>query len=329
MNEASREDGPVLVTGADGFVGRAVCEALSSRGRPFRMLVRSEPASPPPGGAVFRTRDLLDEEVLRAALEGCGSVIHLAARVHMMNDRAADPLAEFRRVNVLGARLLAAVSAAMGVRRFVFASSVKVNGESTTGRPFRETDDPAPEDPYGKSKWEAERALAEVASETALEVVVLRPPLMYGAGVKANFLRLMRLVDRGVPIPLGAARNQRNLVFVRNFADAVVLAADHAGAAGETFMISDAPPVSTAELVRHIARALGRRARLVPVPTRLLRVAGVVVGKRPAVDRLLESLRVDSGRVREVLGWTPPFSMEEGLRETVDWYRASQERDAV
>jgi nucleoside-diphosphate-sugar epimerase len=320
-----RGDAPVLVTGANGFVGRHVCEALAERKRPFRMLIRREAAAVPTGAIGFHAPDLLHQEALRPAVSGCRAVIHLAARVHVMEDYAADPLAEFRRVNVEGTRCLARCAVEAGVRRFVFVSSIKVNGESTArGSSFRESDAPAPEDPYGRSKWEAEQALWEIAAETGLEVAILRPPLIYGPGVKANFLRLMRLVHRGVPLPLGAARNRRNLAFVRNVADAVVVSSEHPRARGETLLVSDYPAVSSAELVKAIATVLGRRALLLPIPPVVLRAAGALTGKRAAVDRLLGSLEVESGRVRDLLGWQQPHSMEEGLRETAEWFLATE-----
>jgi nucleoside-diphosphate-sugar epimerase len=316
--------GPVLVTGAAGFVGRHVVEALAAAGAPVRMLLRRRAALPAPSGAEVAVAELGDRAAVAEALRGCRAVVHLAARVHVMDDRAADPLAEFRRVNVEGTALLAREAARAGVRRLVLASTVKVNGESTApGAPFRESDPPAPQDPYGRSKAEAEAALREVAAETGLEAVIVRPPLVYGAGVRANFLRLMELVDRGVPLPLGALRNRRDLVFVRNLADALRACVEHRGAAGQTFLVSDGEPVSSAELVRRIAAALGRPARLVPVPPSLLRALGAAAGRRGAVDRLLGSLEVDGGRIRDALGWTPPWTMEAGLAETAAAYRAS------
>lgn len=319
---------PVLVTGANGFVGRYVCDALSGRRQPYRMLVRDGAQVGGTDAAVFRTPGLFHGEAVRPALRGCRAVIHLAARVHVMEDRSADPLAEFRRVNVEGTRAIARWAMEAGAKRFVLVSSVKVNGESTPEAPFQESDAPAPEDPYGQSKWEAEQALRRIADETGLEVVILRPPLMYGVGVKANFLRLMKLVHRGVPLPFGAVRNRRSFAFVGNLADAAVAASEHPRAPGETLLVSDGPALSSPELVRAIAAAMDRRARMLPVPPPLLRAAGALTGRQATVDRLLASLEVNSSKIRGVLGWTPPFSMEEGLRETVEWFLATDRRGA-
>ncbi len=242
----------------------------------------------------------------------------------MMEDYASDPLANFRRVNVEGTRSLARSAVEVGVKRVVFVSSVKVNGASTSGAPFQPSDSPEPQDLYGLSKWEAEQCLWEIADESGLEVVILRPPLMYGAGVKANFLRLMRLVHRGVPLPLGSIRNRRSLLFVRNLADAAVIASEHPLAAGETFLVSDGRPVSTAELVRALAAALDRRANLFPIPPPLLRIAGALIGRQSAVERLLDSLEVDNRRISELLGWSPPYTMHDGLEETAEWLMSEE-----
>lgn len=323
------ERGPrVLVTGASGFVGRHVCEALAASGTPLRMLGRSDAGLRPPAGAeVALATDLADRAVVAEALRGCGAVVHLAARVHVMKDRAADPLTEFRKVNLDGTVQLARAAVQSGVRRLVFASSVKVNGESTPpGTQFRVGDVAEPQDPYGRSKHEAEEALRVIAAETGIEVVIVRPPLVYGPGVRANFLRLMQLVDRGIPLPLGAIRNRRDLVFVRNLADALCACAAHPQAPGQTYFVTDGAAVSTPELVRGIATALGRPARLLPVPPALLRAGGAVLGKGPAVGRLLGSLEVDGGHIRQTLGWTAPWTMEAGLAETARWYLAAAEQ---
>jgi nucleoside-diphosphate-sugar epimerase len=254
-------------------------------------------------------------------LDGADVVVHLAARVHVMDDRAADRLALYRAVNVDGTVHLAKAAAEAGARRFVFVSSIKANGEVTEAEPFSETSVPAPADPYGISKLEAERALLALSNDTGLEVVIVRPPLMYGPGVGANFGRLLRAVARGVPLPFGGIENRRSLLFVGNMADALVRCAEHPAAPGETFMLSDGRPVSSAELVRGIAQALGRSPRLLNVPPRTLGVLGRVTGKAAAVQRLLDSLEVDSSRIRRVLGWTPPYRMDEGLAETAEWWR--------
>jgi UDP-glucose 4-epimerase len=252
----------------------------------------------------------------RVALAGCDAVVHLAARVHTMRESAQDPLAVYRETNTEATLNLARQAAQAGVQRFVFISTVKVNGE---GRdvPYCETDVPAPEDAYAVSKWEAEQGLHRIAQETGLEVVILRPPLVYGPGVKANFLRLMHIVQRGWPLPLGAIRNRRSLLYLGNFVDAIRLCVEHPAAAGQTFLLDDGQAVSTPELVNALARAMGRPVRLLAVPVGVLEFAGSLLGNRAAVARLAGSLYLDSSAIRSRLGWTPPFSMEAGLAATV------------
>ncbi len=302
----------VLVTGASGFVGTALCGQLRAAG--YTVV------------AAVRWRSGLPDEVAigemssftnwRFALAGCDTVIHLAARVHVMNDTAQDPLALYRATNTEATLNLARQAAQAGVRRFVFVSSIKVNGEGRDG-PYRETDAPAPEDAYAISKWEAEQGLRQIEWETGLEVVILRPPLLYGPGVKANFQRLMRTVARGWPLPLGAIRNRRSLLYLGNFVDAIRVCVEHPAAAGQTFLLDDGKPVSTPDLIRAVARAMGRPARLLWVPVGVLAFTGTLLGKRAAVARLTGSLFVDSSAIRARLGWTPPYSMEAGLAATV------------
>jgi len=311
----------VLVTGATGFVGRELCTRLASRGFAVRAAVRT------PGSGVadeVRVGEIDGSTDWRAALEGVDAVIHLAARVHMMGPAEQSRTAEYRRVNVDGTESLARQAAAAGVRRLVYASSIKVNGEATHGTPFRPDDEPRPLDAYGISKRDAEAALRRVCAECRLEGVVVRPPLVYGPGVRANFLQLLSLVDRGIPLPLGAVNNRRSLVFVGNLADALIRAAEHPAAAGRTYLVSDGAALSTADLVRGIGGALGRPARLVPVPPALLRLGGRVMGRREVVERLCGSLEVDSAALASELGWSPPVSRQEGLRLTAEWYRASR-----
>lgn len=245
----------------------------------------------------------------REALVGVDVVVHLAARVHQMRDRMADPLAEFRRVNVEGTRRLAEQAAEAGVKRFVFVSSIKVNGEGTSpGQAYCETDAPAPADPYGISKYEAEEALHEIGARTGLEVVILRPPLMVGHGVKGNLASLAGAIRRGWPLPFGAiTENLRSLLDVRNLADAIVVCAEHSRAAGEVFLVSDGVPVSTAELARQIGKAVGRSPLLLPVPVAPLRIAGRATGKKAAVERLTGSLLINDSKIRRLLAWVPKF----------------------
>jgi UDP-glucose 4-epimerase len=252
------------------------------------------------------------------ALGGVDVVVHCAARVHMMHDPAADPPVAFRAVNVQGTVRLAQQAAAAGVRRFVFVSSVKVHGDATApGRPFRADDAAAPQDAYGQSKWEAEQALQVFVQSVAMELVIVRPPLVYGPGVRANFAALMRWVQRGWPLPFAALDNRRSLVALDNLVDLLCLCLHHPGAAGQVFMVSDGEDVSTAELVRRLAEVLGRPARLFPIPVVWLERAAALVGKRPAVQRLCGSLQVDIEKTRSVLGWQPPLSLEQGLQQLV------------
>lgn len=305
----------VLVTGASGFVGRPLCDTLGHAAYELVPAVRISRGLP--GECVVGEID--GKTNWRRALQGVHAVVHLAARVHMMHDSATDPLAAFRSINTEGTLNLARQCAAAGVRRFVFVSSVKVNGEERAA-PYTEADTPAPEDAYALSKWEAEQGLRQIAVETGLEVVILRPPLVYGPGVGANFLALLRAVARGMPLPLGAIDNRRSLIFVGNLAAAILCCLEHPAAAGKTFLVSDGEDVSTSGLVRRMAAALGRPARLLPVPPALLRVAARLAKKSALAIRLLDSLTVDSSAIRCELGWSPPFTLDEGLRETAAWY---------
>jgi nucleoside-diphosphate-sugar epimerase len=301
----------ILVTGATGFVGRALCAELGARGLPVRGASRR----PAPG--CLAVGDLDGRTDWSQALEGVEAVIHLAARVHVMDDRAADPLAEFRRVNVEATVNLARQAAAAGVTRLVFVSSVKVNGEETPpGRAYTADDVPAPQDPYGVSKLEAEQALLALAREGALEVVIVRPPLVYGPGVGANFRSMLRWLRRGVPLPLGAIRNSRSLVALDNLVDLLIACLGHPAAANQVLMAGDGEDLSTPDLLRRAANALGTRARLLPVPPLLLRAAAAAVGKGGVARRLCDSLQVDIGKTRRLLGWTPPVGVDEALRRT-------------
>ena len=311
----------VLVTGATGFIGSSLCRVLAAQGFDVIAGVRRDGGAP--AAEVRVLGDLGVEADLSAALDGVDAVVHLAARAHVMAEGAADPLAEYRRVNRDGTRRLAEAAIAAGVARFVFLSSVKVNGEATRGEPVTEDDTPAPEDAYATSKWEAEQALAE-ASGGGIETVVLRTPLVYGPGVKANFLSLLKLCDTALPLPLGGIDgNRRSLIYLGNLADALRRALVHGAAAGRTYLVRDSEDVSTAGLVRRIRRALGRPPRLVTVPAGALRAALVVTGPRPAAERLLGSLAVDASRINRELGWTPPYTMDQGLHATVSWYRGT------
>lgn len=303
----------VLVTGASGFVGSALVDRLARDGAAVRAAFRApRPASP--GVETVVSPTLGADADWTSMLRGCDAVVHAAARVHVMRERAADPLAAFRQANVAGTERLAEQAAAAGVRRFVFVSSVKVNGEGTVpGRPYAADDAPAPVDPYGVSKLEAEQALRGVAARTGLEVAVVRPVLVYGPGVKANFLAMMRALHRGLPLPFGAAHNRRSLVALDNLVDLLARCIVHPGAAGELFLASDGQDLSTTDLLRRLGAALGRPARLVPVPTSLLRVAASAIGRGDVARRLLGSLQVDITHTKQRLDWSPPVSVDEGL----------------
>lgn len=301
-----------LVTGAAGFVGTALREVLAADGVEVMPAVRRHAGLPCESvmGELSATTNWA------TALAGCEAVVHLAARVHIMHDTASDPLALYRATNTDATLRLARQAAHAGVRRFVFISSIKVNGEGRDA-PYREDDVPAPEDAYAISKWEAEQGLWKISQETGLEVVILRPPLVYGPGVKANFRRLINVVARGWPLPLGGVRNRRSLLYLGNFVDAIRVCIEHPLAAGKTFLIDDGTPVSTPELIRALAAAMKRPARLLPVPPGVLRLAGAMLGQRAAVERLTGSLWLDSTRIQTELNWRPPHSMAAGLAETV------------
>ena len=303
----------VMVTGASGFVGRALCGALLSQQMPLTRVSRAPGVQ---GSVAVGEIDGTTDWTL--ALQQCTVVVHLAARVHVMNDTAADPLAAYRRTNVEGTMALARQAAAAGVRRFIFISTVKVNGESSPeGQPFRADDVPAPQDPYGRSKMEAEQALRQLAAQTGLQVVIIRPPLVYGPGVGANFAALLRAVRRGLPLPLGAIHNQRSLVALDNLVDLIITCVTHPAAANQTLLVSDGQDLSTAGLVRAMAHATGVPVRLPSVPVWALRAAASLLGKREVVSRLCNNLQLDIAKTRSLLGWAPPLSVQEGLRRAV------------
>ena len=254
------------------------------------------------------------------AVSGIDTIVHLAGRVHVMDDITSDPINAFRNTNVAGTQRLALIAESKKVRRFVYVSSIKVNGEGGSD-PYTAEDPPAPVDPYGISKLEAEMVLNKIAQETGLEVVILRPPLVYGPGVKANFLQLIQTINRGIPLPLARIKNHRSMIFLGNLVDAILICIIDPRAAGKTFLLSDGKDVSIAELIKKISSALGRPSRLFPLPTDLLRFFAKVTGRSNAVSRLLGSLIVDSSKIRTELDWTPPYSMEEGLEETAKWYQ--------
>jgi nucleoside-diphosphate-sugar epimerase len=305
----------MLVTGASGFVGHELSAVAIARGVPVRGATRTS-CDLPKGVKNTVVGNMDGNTDWRDALADCDVVVHLAARVHVMIETTANPLTEFRLVNVQGTLNLAQQAAATGVHRFVFVSSVKVNGESTRlGSPFQADDAPAPLDAYGVSKMEAEQGLREIASQTGMEVVIIRPPLVYGPGVKANFAAMMRWLQRGLPMPLGAIHNRRSLVALGNLVDLIVLCVTHPAAANQTFLVSDGEDVSTSDLLCRLGQALGHPAYLLPVPENWLKVAAILAGKQDIAQRLCGSLQVDIEKTRRFLGWTPPLTLDQGLKK--------------
>jgi nucleoside-diphosphate-sugar epimerase len=350
----------VLVTGANGFIGRALCNKLIADGYHVRGAVRSaaQMTALPSGVEGVMVGDVGQETDWSEALAGIEGIVHLAARVHVMRENSVDPLAAYREVNVEGSKCLAIAAANAGVKRFVYISSVKVNGESTGNKSrdqgpgvrgqgknryqvsgysgqgtegrrsvpkqsFSEKDVPEPQDPYGISKWEAEQVLRDVAADTGLEVVILRPPLVYGPGVRGNFLRLLRIVWMGIPLPLASIKNCRSLIYIGNFVDAIVNCMTSPNAAGKAYLVSDGDDVSTPDLIRRIAAASGRRALMLPVPAWMMRMAGKIIGRSDELERLFGSLTVDISKICRELNWKPPYTPEEGIRETVLWHKSA------
>lgn len=310
----------VFLTGATGFVGSAVMSRLVADGVSVKAAVRSESDRVENGVHIVRF-DSFEAADWYEHLVGVDSVVHCAARVHVMDDTEADPLAAFRKVNVEGTLHLAKQAAEAGVRRFVFISSIKVNGEGTRpGKPYTADDLPAPRDPYGVSKMEAEQGLRGLASHTAMEVVIIRPVLVYGPGVKANFLSMMRWLDKGIPLPFGAIHNARSLVALDNLVDLIVTSRVHPQAANQTFLVSDGEDLSTTQLLRRMAKALGKSARLLPISSWMLSSAANVLGKRSLSQRLCGSLAVDIGKTRSLLQWTPPVSVDSALELAAQHY---------
>lgn len=304
----------ILVTGANGFVGRALCQRLRDDGRDVIAGVRRKPTNAHPCGRVLGDLSTAAEAELVAALHDVDVIVHLAGRAHITNETAADSLAAFRRVNVDATRRLAQAAVATGVRRLVFVSSIKVNGERTQRRPFRADDIPAPIDAYGWSKLEAEQCLRELAATSELEVVIVRPPLIYGPGAKGNLARLADWIRRGVPLPLGAVDNRRSLVGLHNLCDLLIACTAHPAATGRTFLVSDGDDVSTPQLIQRMAAAMGQPARLVPIPVPLLAIGARLARRQAEFERLCGSLQIDMAATRSALQWNPPVSLDDGLR---------------
>jgi nucleoside-diphosphate-sugar epimerase len=306
-----------LVTGANGFLGRAVLAALEERDIPVRAAVRTLGLNHD-----VAVGDIGPSTNWVSAMEGVDTIVHTAARTHVMNESALDPLSEFRKVNVEGTLNLARQAAAASVKQFVFISSIKVNGESTIpGKPFTENDQSYPLDPYSISKWESEVGLRQLAKESGMEVVIIRPPLVYGPDVKANFQKMISWVDSGVPLPLGSIHNKRSLVALENLVSLILTCIENPAAANQIFLAGDDEDLSTTELLQRIASALGKPARLFPFPTCLIIFAASLLGKSRMAQRLLGSLQVDISKARELLDWKPPVSVDEGLRQVADDFK--------
>jgi nucleoside-diphosphate-sugar epimerase len=308
----------ILVTGAGGFVGTAVVSELARRAIPYRAVTRAR------RDGDFGMGDIDPRTDWTAALDGIDTIIHLATRAHL-NETVADPIAHFRAANVDSTLNLALQAMKAGVKRFVFISSIKVNGEATQrGRPFTAEDTPTPQNHYARFKLEAEQGLFDLSRGSGLEVTIIRPPLVYGPGVKANFAKMMDWVNRGIPLPLGSIDNKRSFVFVGNLADLIILTTIHPNAGGQVFLARDGMDISTTELFRKMAQALGRPSLMVPLPASLLAFAATAIGQSAIASRLTDSLQVDVTQTRALLGWAPRDSIDEGLLQAV---RSFQRRD--
>ncbi|MCG7984005.1 MAG: SDR family oxidoreductase [Candidatus Thiodiazotropha lotti] len=306
----------ILVTGANGFVGTHLCPYLVDQGYSVRAALRSRQAAWQVGEQTV-VGDISADSDWQQALQGVDSVIHLAGRAHVMRESTDDPLSLFRQVNVAGSLRLAEQAMVAGVRRFVYLSSIKVNGESSSAKPLAADDPAKPEDAYGQSKWEAEQALKDYLANGDMELVIVRPVLVYGAGVKGNLQSLVRWIRNGVPLPLAGVENRRSLVGIDNLLDFLQLCIEHPAAAGEAFLVADGEDLSTPRLIRMLAQAMGVKAKLFPLPNRVLRLLGRLSGRSAAIDRLCGDLQVDLDKNRRLLGWTPKQSVEAGLRDMI------------
>lgn len=306
-----------LMTGATGFIGHALYKSLTAENWYVRRALRNGA-----GTDDFVVRNISPDTDWQGAVEGIDCIVHLAARTHVVDDTSDNAIDTYRRINVAGTVNLARAAVTHGVRRFIFLSSIKVNGELTVDHPFSEVDTPQPQDAYGISKYEAEQALWQVANETGLEVTILRPPLVYGPAVKANFLRLMHLGARRIPLPLASIANRRSLIYLGNLVDAITTCLENPAAKGKTYLVSDNESVSTPELIRGISTALDVDPRLFRFPTTLLQVGATLLGRKSEWDRLAGSLQIDNSRIRQELGWQPRYTMAQGLAETARWYHS-------
>ncbi|MDE1166963.1 MAG: NAD-dependent epimerase/dehydratase family protein [Pseudomonas sp.] len=315
----------ILVTGATGFLGQAVSNALAVLpGTQVLGTTRGAAGSAPSQVPLIAVGDISATTDWSAALQGIEVVVHIAARLNLATDTSANPLAEYRRTNLEGTLALARQALAAGVRRLIFISSVGVNGSVTTGTPFDEASVPEPDGDYARSKFEAEEGLRALVQGTTMDVVLIRPPLIYAAHARRNFPRLLKLVDSGLPLPFAALDNRRSMVALENLVDFIVLCTHHPDAGNQLFLISDGEDASTAQIVRYLAASMGRTPRLLPVPDGLMRWGAKLVGKQNMYTTLCASLQVDSGKARRLLGWVPPLTLEQALGKTGREYKQAR-----
>ena len=310
----------ILLTGGSGFIGRQLADEFSESNTPFLIATRTTKLDVPNQNSVS-VGDIDGRTQWSSALVGITHVVHLAARVHITTETSSDAFTAFRAINTDGTLNLAMQAASLGVKRFIFVSTIKVNGEGRNTA-YSEADKPDPQDAYAASKFEAEQGLWAISAETGMEVVVLRIPLVYGAGVGANFFQLLKIIDQGWLLPLGGINNKRSLLYIGNLVNAILCVLQHPKAANQLFLLSDCQDASTTQLVTWLAQAMGKQTRMFPVSERLLRSVAGVVGKSSAVDRLFGSLYLDSTKIQRELGWSPQFTLQEGLQATANWYRA-------
>jgi nucleoside-diphosphate-sugar epimerase len=324
MNVSINQLSSILVTGATGFVGSFLCHRLIKENYQASATIRKiNDSEKLPIGVNAILVNSLNESFPPESLNKTNVIVYLAARVHQMNDRNSSSLEAYRTINTYAAISLAKQAFNNGVKRFIYLSSIKVNGEGTSNlsHPYTEEDPVNPVDPYGQSKWEAEQGLLKLAQETGLEVVIIRPTLIYGARVKANFLQLLKIVDKQIPLPFASVQNSRSLVYIGNLVDAIMTCIEHPNAKNQTFIVSDGEDLSTPKLIRRIGKAMGKSPLLLPFPPELLKLGTKLVGKGDVGDRLLGSLQVDSSKIRTMLNWTPPYTVDEGLKVTADWFK--------
>ncbi|HWQ43495.1 MAG TPA: NAD-dependent epimerase/dehydratase family protein [Desulfosporosinus sp.] len=318
----------ILVTGATGFIGKYLCKILLENGWRVRGTFLSHKSSDAliPGVEAYATERLGPQTDWSYPLKGIDVVIHLAARVHVMTETASDPMAEFRKANTAGTLCLANQAAKAGVKRFVFLSTIGVNGADSGKTSYMESDVPHPHNFYSVSKHEAELALSKVSIQTGMDFTVIRAPIVYGPGNPGNFLNLLKILQKGIPLPFASISNRRSLIYVGNLVDALALCAVHPAAAGKIYLLSDGEDISTSTLIMRTAEALRVKGRTFPLPADFMRFAGKLIGKSGAINQLLGSLVVDSSKIRNELGWKPPFTMDEGLRMTAAWFRSSNSK---